>query len=197
MSCMSKFCVCIFLLYMAAVLIILPLMYTGLLGGKDCEEYECWINLLWIMFGMFASLVFLCVCCCLAAYFHPSEPDVANRIVFRSPDDATLNSPPDKSTREIGEEWISGQPWTFEPDSQRQKCWKETKSSGWSANNQNDLNFAKIGDNGWKEHLLLGQRIVVHLWWTFKQLPTSWNEWSPKLQQLVLWSTKLIKSDTW
>ena len=109
---MSKFCVCIFLLYMAAVLIILPLLYAGLLGGKDCEEYECWINFLWLMFGMFASLVFLCVCCCLTAFCQPSEPDVANRIVFRSPDDATLNinSPPDKSAREIGEEWISGQP---------------------------------------------------------------------------------------
>ena len=97
MSYMSKFCVCIFLHYLAAVLIILPLLYAGLLGGKDCEEYECWINLLLIMFGMFASLVFLCVCCCLAAYCQPSEPDIANRIVFRSPDDATLNSPPDKS----------------------------------------------------------------------------------------------------
>ena len=108
---MSKFCVCILLLYMAAVLIILPMLYAGLLGGKDCEEYECWINFLLIMFGMFASLAFLCVCCCLTAFCQPSEPDVANRIVFRSPDDATLiNSPPDKSTREIGEEWISGQP---------------------------------------------------------------------------------------
>ena len=149
MSCMSKFCVCIFLLYMAAVLIILPMLYAGLLGGKDCEEYECWINFLLIMFGMFASLVFLCVCCCLTAFCQPSEPDVANRIVFRSPDDATLNinSPPDKSAREIGEEWISGQPWTIEPDSQRQ-----SKSAGNKPNPEADLqrtrisvdNFAKI-----------------------------------------------------
>ena len=121
--------------------------------------------------------------------------------MFRSPDDAFLNSPPDKSTREIGEEWISGQPWTIEPDSQRQN-----KSAGNKPNPVADLQKNRITSSwgpqlcqNWREWMkrALPAWIEVQLWCAFGQLPTSWNEWSSKLQQVVLWSNTMIKSDTW